>query len=186
MPPNKRMQLTKLRAAPVRQAEVPPCAPADQMDGGTASQLIRSVRRTTGAAMRTICSMLLVGALAACAERAPMALHGELRYPAPEHETCGLGPSPSELSVAVVDEMGAVIPGATVFVAAMANLSAGVTTYITNDAGLTRVTLPGAGDYALTVVLPGFMPAARALEIKAGCSGLTKVVLQVGPIVVER
>jgi hypothetical protein len=39
------MQLTKLRAAPVRQAEVPPCAPAGGMDGGTASQLIRSVRR---------------------------------------------------------------------------------------------------------------------------------------------
>jgi hypothetical protein len=44
--PNKRMQLTKLRAAPVLQAEVPPCAPAGQMDGGTASQLIRSVGRT--------------------------------------------------------------------------------------------------------------------------------------------
>jgi hypothetical protein len=44
--PNKRMQLTKLRAAPVRQAEVPPCAPAGRMDGGTASQLIRSVGRT--------------------------------------------------------------------------------------------------------------------------------------------
>jgi len=40
------MQLTKLRAAPVWQAEVPPCAPAGQTDGGTASQLIRSVRRT--------------------------------------------------------------------------------------------------------------------------------------------
>jgi hypothetical protein len=46
--PNKRMQLTKLRAAPVRQAEVPPCAPAGQMDGGTASQLIRGVGRTLG------------------------------------------------------------------------------------------------------------------------------------------
>jgi hypothetical protein len=45
-PSNKRMQLTKLRAAPVLQAEVPPCAPAGEMDGGTASQLIRSVRRT--------------------------------------------------------------------------------------------------------------------------------------------
>ena len=44
--PNKRMQLTKLRAAPVLQAEVPPCAPAVQMDGGTASQLIRSVGQT--------------------------------------------------------------------------------------------------------------------------------------------
>jgi hypothetical protein len=42
---NKRMQLTKLRAAPVLQAEVPPCAPAGRMDGGTASQLIRGVRR---------------------------------------------------------------------------------------------------------------------------------------------
>ena len=45
-PPNKRMQLTKLRAAPVLRAEVPPCAPAGKMDGGTASQLIRSVRQT--------------------------------------------------------------------------------------------------------------------------------------------
>jgi hypothetical protein len=45
---NKRMQLTKLRAAPVLQAEVPPCAPAGQPDGGTASQLIRGVRRTLG------------------------------------------------------------------------------------------------------------------------------------------
>ena len=48
MPPNKRMQLTKLRAAPVMRAEVPPCAPAGEMDGGTASQLIRSVRPTIG------------------------------------------------------------------------------------------------------------------------------------------
>ena len=46
-PPNKRMQLTKLRAAPVLRAEVPPCAPAGEMDGGTASQLIRGVRRTS-------------------------------------------------------------------------------------------------------------------------------------------
>ncbi len=44
--PNKRMQLTKLRAAPVWQAEVPPCAPDGETDGGTASQLIRRVRRT--------------------------------------------------------------------------------------------------------------------------------------------
>ena len=46
--PNKRMQQTKLRAAPVLRAEVPPCAPAGKTDGGTASQLIRSVRRTVG------------------------------------------------------------------------------------------------------------------------------------------
>jgi hypothetical protein len=44
-PPNERMQLTKLRAAPVRRLEVPPCAPAGGTDGGTAS-LIRGVRRT--------------------------------------------------------------------------------------------------------------------------------------------
>jgi hypothetical protein len=44
--PNKRMQLTKLRAAPVLRAEVPPCAPAGELDGGTVSQLIRSVRQT--------------------------------------------------------------------------------------------------------------------------------------------
>jgi hypothetical protein len=48
MPSNKRMQLTKLRAAPVLRAEVPPCAPAGKTDGGTASQLIRGVRRTDG------------------------------------------------------------------------------------------------------------------------------------------
>ena len=46
-PPNKRMQLTKLRAAPERQHKVPPCAPAGWTGGGTASQLIRSVRRTS-------------------------------------------------------------------------------------------------------------------------------------------
>jgi hypothetical protein len=45
-PANKRMQLTKLRAAPERQDKVPPCAPAGGMDGGTASQLIRRVRQT--------------------------------------------------------------------------------------------------------------------------------------------
>ena len=48
--PNKRMQLTKLRAAPVRQDKVPPCAPAGQTDGGTASQLIASVGPTWKAA----------------------------------------------------------------------------------------------------------------------------------------
>jgi hypothetical protein len=51
-PPNKRMQLTKLRAAPVRQAEVPPCAPVGKLDGGTASQLIRSVRLTVASAIK--------------------------------------------------------------------------------------------------------------------------------------
>jgi hypothetical protein len=45
-PQNKRMQLTKLRAAPVLRAEVPPCAPVGRTDGGTASQLIASVGRT--------------------------------------------------------------------------------------------------------------------------------------------
>jgi hypothetical protein len=35
-----------IRAAPERQDKVPPCAPAGQTDGGTASQLIRSVRPT--------------------------------------------------------------------------------------------------------------------------------------------
>jgi hypothetical protein len=48
MPPNKRMKLTKLSAAPVGQAEVPPCAPAGESDGGTASQLIRGVGPTFG------------------------------------------------------------------------------------------------------------------------------------------
>ena len=49
--PNNAMQLTKLRAAPVLQGEVPPCAPAGQMDGCTASQLIASVRRLSGRGM---------------------------------------------------------------------------------------------------------------------------------------
>jgi hypothetical protein len=44
--PNNAMQLTKLRAAPVLRAEVPPCARAARTDAGTASQLIASVRRT--------------------------------------------------------------------------------------------------------------------------------------------
>jgi hypothetical protein len=36
------MQLTKLRAAPVRAYKVPPCAPGGGTDGGTASQPSRS------------------------------------------------------------------------------------------------------------------------------------------------
>jgi hypothetical protein len=66
MPPNKRMQLTKLRAAPERRAEVPPCAPAGGTDGGTASQLIASVRRTTGGSMRraTQSASMLIGVAA--------------------------------------------------------------------------------------------------------------------------
>jgi hypothetical protein len=43
VPPNKRMQLIKLRAAPVLRAEVSPCAPGE-LDGGTAAQLIRGVK----------------------------------------------------------------------------------------------------------------------------------------------
>ena len=43
---HKRMQLTKLRAAPVLRAEVPPCAPAGALGGGAASQLIRGVGPT--------------------------------------------------------------------------------------------------------------------------------------------
>ena len=46
-PPNKGMQLTKLRAAPVLQAEVPPCARRSR-EPRTASQLIPRVRRTVG------------------------------------------------------------------------------------------------------------------------------------------
>jgi hypothetical protein len=44
--PNKRMQLTELRAAPVRQTAVPPCAAAGEMDGGTGSQLTASAGPT--------------------------------------------------------------------------------------------------------------------------------------------
>jgi len=66
--PNKRIQLTKLRAAPVLRAEVPPCAPAGWTDGGTASQLIRGVRRTTEVAMasrwRRSAGLVLAGAVA--------------------------------------------------------------------------------------------------------------------------
>jgi hypothetical protein len=46
MPPNKGMKLTKLRAAPVWQTEVPPCARSCQSGAGTASQLIPGVRQT--------------------------------------------------------------------------------------------------------------------------------------------
>jgi hypothetical protein len=50
-PPNRRMKLTKLSAAPgwlltTVRTEVPPRAPAGRTDGGTASQLIRGVLRT--------------------------------------------------------------------------------------------------------------------------------------------
>jgi hypothetical protein len=57
-PPNKRMKLTKLSAAPgwlltTVRTEVPPRAPAGRIDGGTASQLIRGVGPTHGGMWRT-------------------------------------------------------------------------------------------------------------------------------------
>jgi hypothetical protein len=65
------MRLTKLRAAPERQDKVPPCAPVGTTAGGTGSQLIRGVRRTTGegedgmpkprTTVRTLASFTLVG-----------------------------------------------------------------------------------------------------------------------------
>ena len=51
-PPNKRMKLTSLSAAPgwlqSTWTEVPPRAPAGRIDGVTGSQVIRGVRRTRG------------------------------------------------------------------------------------------------------------------------------------------
>jgi hypothetical protein len=51
-PPNKRMKLTSLSAAPgwlqSTRMEAPPRARAASMDAGTASQLIRGVRWTLG------------------------------------------------------------------------------------------------------------------------------------------
>jgi hypothetical protein len=53
-PPNRRMKLTKLSAAPgwpstTVRTEAPPRARAASMNAGTASQLIRGVGRTRGA-----------------------------------------------------------------------------------------------------------------------------------------
>ncbi len=50
--PKKRMQLTKLVAAPELPDEVPPRARVAGMDAGTASQLIRGVRRLLASATR--------------------------------------------------------------------------------------------------------------------------------------
>ena len=75
-PPNKRMQLTKLRAAPERQDEVPPCAPAGETDGGTASQLIRGVRRTGEGGMQRstkACPIILLALSCGFACRMPPA-----------------------------------------------------------------------------------------------------------------
>jgi len=54
------MQLTTLRAAPERQAEVPPCVSVGQTGGGTASQLIRSVGQTKKVDPMTISPCLLL------------------------------------------------------------------------------------------------------------------------------
>jgi hypothetical protein len=71
--PNKRMQLTKLRAAPERQDKVPPCAPAGDMDGGTASQLIRGVRRTRrGEVVLRITAAIAIGLTLSSAGAEPL------------------------------------------------------------------------------------------------------------------
>src|SRR5512139_1003056 len=59
------MKLTKLSAAPERQDKVPPCAPADKLGGGTASQLIRGVRQTRGRVTRAGARMGNLGRIVA-------------------------------------------------------------------------------------------------------------------------
>jgi hypothetical protein len=77
-PSNKRMKLTKLSAAPgwsptTVRTEVPPRAREGRIDAGTASQLIRGVRRTSKGDrrrdMRTVWIVCLGMSLAGCAAR---------------------------------------------------------------------------------------------------------------------
>jgi hypothetical protein len=64
--PNKGRKQTKLKSAPERRAEVPPCAPAGEMDGGTASQLVRRVRRTPESSIRHVPAAAIGGQSHAC------------------------------------------------------------------------------------------------------------------------
>ena len=60
------MKLTKLRAAPVRQAEVPPCALRRFAAARTASQLIPGVRQTRAGRLRFLEGVVALSMAAVC------------------------------------------------------------------------------------------------------------------------
>jgi hypothetical protein len=135
---------------------------------------------------RTLLPFLFSVLAVSCAERAPLALHAEIAFPPPDQQTCAADEtSPSQLHVTVNDELGAVFPDATVYAAPMAQGDALVTA-TTDDSGVAVLEMPSPGDYAITVVIGGFEPQVRALQLRGGCVGTTRFTLQVGPMAVEK
>jgi hypothetical protein len=146
------MQLTKLRAAPVLRAEVPPCAPAGRMDGGTASQLIRSVRRT-GDMMRALDLVALVGLGGVTVLGGGCGPH--------ECPTC---PAPLPAIVVRVTAAGSVGPVAGAFIVVQPVSPTGTSVAVTctpeADASVCMANT-GGGTFRIAVGAPGFTTAER-------------------------
>jgi hypothetical protein len=137
--------------------------------------------------MRAAHIMLAATLLGACAERAPLALHADIVYPHPEGETCDVEQRKTpRLVVSVADAAGGLFPGVALFMVEMGNTSAEVLRAVTDDAGIATFNPPSGGVYVVTAVLQAFSPEVRALTLRGGCTGSAKIVLKVGPTVVER
>jgi hypothetical protein len=137
--------------------------------------------------MKALAAIALASVHPSCGTRAPLALHAEIVFPAPEQETCVAGSSGfARLSVFVRDEAGAAIPGASVYMVPNAGSVEAPIVAKTNGAGTATLEAGSSGVYAITVVLGGFTPQARALTLRKGCSGLARVTLTLGPTIVER
>jgi hypothetical protein len=166
--PNKRMQLTKLRAAPVLQAEVPPCAPAGRMDGGPASQLIPGVgptkrgvaeeRLMTG--LRVMFVLVAAAVASGCSDQVQTACTADVRL--------GLG------IVVVNDETGAHLCDA---VATASSGSYSETLVRTSDARVSGCLYVGAaerpGTYSVHAEAVGFagstLPNVTVSVTRDGC-----------------
>jgi hypothetical protein len=83
------------------------------------------------------------------------------------------------ISGTVVDSAGGIIPGATVVVTSPAGISL---ESVTNSRGIFNVPSVAAGDYKLTVSLPGFKQYVTDVRVAPGSPVSVKAVLQVGEI----
>ena len=108
-------------------------------------------------------------------------MHDDVEYPSPDAESCSSGTGSALLHLGVRDQTGAAIPGASIYVVPVAGppSRASVTSAVTDARGFADLQVPGNEAYVVTVVFVGFMPEARALYLRQGCSATHALILRV-------
>ena len=89
------------------------------------------------------------------------------------------------LTVHVADESGGEIGDASVYLGSIAVPPAAVSAQ-TSRLGVATLDAPREDVYVLTTASLGFVPVAQAIRLKAGCTGVVRVTLKLGPMIEER